>query len=361
MFYHLLYPLSKFFTAFNIFRYITFRAAMASLTSLLLGLFIGPYIIRLLKRLNISEDVEKKDSIELKNLHKVKKGTPTMGGIIIVVSTLIPTILWARLDNLYILFGIVVVSWLGVLGYIDDFLKLRYPERHGLKASTKLSGQILLGLILALFFYNVCNVRGLTVPFFKGLIIPLSYGYIFIVILVIIASSNAVNITDGLDGLAIGCIIMAGLAFGGIAYVTGHSQLSSYLKISHIAGSGEIAIFLASLIGASLSFLWFNTYPAQIFMGDTGALAIGGSIGYVACVLRQELLLFLVGGVFVIEAFSVILQVLSFKCTGKRIFLIAPLHHHFELKGMAEPKIVVRFWILAALFALLSLSTLKIR
>ena len=179
--------------------------------------------------------------------------------------------------------------------------------------------------------------------------------------MMLIASSNAVNITDGLDGLAIGCIIMASLTFGGIAYVTGHSQLSSYLKIFHVAGSGEIAIFLASLIGASLAFLWYNTYPAQIFMGDTGSLALGGAIGYAACVLRQELLLFLVGGIFVIEAFSVILQVLSFKLTGKRIFLIAPLHHHFELKGMAEPKIVVRFWILAAIFALLSLSTLKIR
>jgi len=334
---------------------------MASLTSLLLGLIIGPYIIRILKRFNISEDVEKKDSIELKNRHKIKKGTPTMGGIIIVVSTLIPTILWARLDNLYILFGIVVISWLGLLGYIDDFLKLRHPEKHGLEASTKIGGQILISLILGIFFYRVCKASGLSIPFFKGLIIPLSWGYIFIVILVMLSSSNAVNITDGLDGLAIGCIIMAALTFGGIAYVTGHSQLSSYLKISYIAGSGEIAIFLASLIGASLSFLWFNTYPAQIFMGDTGALALGGSIGYVACVLRQELLLFLVGGIFVIEAFSVILQVLSVKLTGKRILLIAPLHHHFELKGMAEPKIVVRFWILAALFALLSLSTLKMR
>ena len=361
MFYHLLYPLSDFFTPFNIFRYITFRAAMASLTALLFGLLIGPCIIRLLKRLNISEDVEKKDSIELKKLHKVKRGTPTMGGIIIVLSTLIPTILWARLDNLYILFSLVVVSWLGILGYIDDFLKLRYPERHGLKASTKLGGQIVLGLVLGLFFYHVGNVRGLTVPFFKGLIIPLSLGYILVVIMILIASSNAVNITDGLDGLSIGCIIMASLTFGGIAYVTGHSQLSSYLKIPYIAGSGEIAIFLASLIGASLSFLWYNTYPAQIFMGDTGALALGGAIGYVACVLRQELLLFLVGGIFVIEVFSVILQVLSFKLFGRRIFLIAPLHHHFELKGMAEPKIVVRFWILAAIFALLSLSTLKMR
>ena len=361
MFYHFLYPLSEFFSPLNVFRYITFRAGMASLTALAFGFFIGPCVIKLLKRFNINEDVEKKDSIALKNLHKVKKGTPTMGGIIIVLSTLIPTILWARLDNLYILFGIVVVSWLGIIGYIDDFLKLRYPEKHGLKASTKLIGQILLGLILGLFLYHVCNVRGLSVPFFKGLVIPLSTGYIFIVILVIIASSNAVNITDGLDGLAVGCIIMAGLTFGGIAYLTGHSELSSYLKISYIAGSGEIAVFLASLIGAGLSFLWFNSYPAQIFMGDTGALALGGSIGYVACALRQELLLFLAGGVFVIEAFSVILQVISFKCTGKRVFLIAPLHHHFELKGMAEPKIVVRFWIAAALFALLSLSTLKIR
>lgn len=361
MFYHLLYPLSKFFTPFNIFRYITFRAAMASLTALLIGIFIGPFLIRLLKELNIKEDVEKKDSVELKNLHSSKKGTPTMGGIIILVAILIPTILWARLDNIYILFSLIVVSWLGILGYIDDFLKLRYPERHGLKASTKLGGQLILGLVLGIFFYRYCNVHGLAVPFFKGLIIPLAWGYILVVVLIIIASSNAVNLTDGLDGLAIGCVIMAALAFGGIAYLTGHSQLSSYLKIPYIPGSGEVAIFLASLIGAGLSFLWFNTYPAEVFMGDTGALALGGVIGYIACVLRQEILLFLVGGVFLIEALSVVLQVLSFKLTGRRIFTIAPIHHHFELKGMAEPKVVVRFWIVAAIFALLSLSTLKIR
>jgi phospho-N-acetylmuramoyl-pentapeptide-transferase len=334
---------------------------MASLFALLIGLFIGPKLIKLLKRLNIKEDVEKKDSTELKNLHKVKKGTPTMGGIIIVLATLFPTILWGRLDNLYILFSIVVVSWLGILGYIDDFLKLRYPTRPGLKAGTKLAGQVIIGGVLGIFFYRVFDVHGITVPFFKGVIVPLYWGYIFLVTLVIIASSNAVNLTDGLDGLAIGCIIMASLAFGGIAYLTGHSIFSSYLKILYIPDSGEIALFLGSLIGASLSFLWFNTYPAQIFMGDTGSLALGGAIGYVACALRQEILLFLIGGVFVIEAVSVILQVASFKMTGRRIFLIAPLHHHFEFKGMPEPKIVVRFWIIAAIFALLSLGTLKIR
>ena len=361
MFYHLLYPLSKYFTPFNVFRYITFRAAMASLTALLLGLIAGPRIIELLRKLNIREDTEKKDSAALKNLHQTKKGTPTMGGLIILLSTLIPTIFWARLDNVYILFSLVVVSWLGLVGFLDDFLKLRFARRQGLTASTKLFGQIGLGLVLGLFFYRVGGYHGLGVPFFKDLVIPLSWGYVLLVIVVMVASSNAVNLTDGLDGLAIGCIIMATLTFGGIAYIIGHAQLSSYLKIAHVEGSGEIAVFCASLIGASLSFLWFNTYPAQIFMGDTGALALGGAIGYVAIVLRQEILLFVVGGVFVIEALSVILQVLSFKLTGKRIFACAPLHHHFEVKGMAEPKVVVRFWILAALFALLSLSTLKIR
>lgn len=334
---------------------------MASLTALVFGLIIGPKIITLLRRMNIKENVEKKDSVELKNLHSIKKGTPTMGGIIIVLSTLISTTLWARLDNLYILFGLVVVSWLGILGYADDFLKIRHPKKHGLTASTKLAGQAILGLILGLFFFKVCNVSGLPVPFFKGVVIPLSWLYIIFVIFLIIISSNGVNLTDGLDGLAIGCFIMAALAFGGIAYLTGHSQLSSYLRILYIPESGEVAVFLAGLIGAGLSFLWFNTYPAQIFMGDTGALTLGGALGYIACVLRQEILLFLVGGVFFIESLSVILQVSSFKLRRKRIFLIAPLHHHFEMKGMAEPKIVVRFWIVAALFALLSLSTLKIR
>jgi phospho-N-acetylmuramoyl-pentapeptide-transferase len=334
---------------------------MATITALLIGRFIGPFIIKRLKCSKINEAVEKKDSIEIKNLHRIKKGTPTMGGIIIILSTLLPTILWARLDNIYILFGLVVVSWLGILGYIDDYLKLRYPKRNGLKASAKLGGQFVLALILGIFFYRVGDVHGLSIPFIKGLILPLSWGYIFVVIFVIIISSNAVNLTDGLDGLAIGCVIMASLSFAGIAYITGHSQLSSYLNVLHIAGSGELTIFLASLVGAGLSFLWFNAYPAEIFMGDTGALAIGGAIGYVAVALRQEILLFLVGGVFVIEAFSVILQVLSFKITGKRIFAVAPLHHHFEVKAMAEPKIVVRFWIVAALFALLSLSTLKMR
>jgi phospho-N-acetylmuramoyl-pentapeptide-transferase len=361
MLYHLLYPLAKYFSPLNIFRYITFRAAMASLMALLLGLMAGPRIIELLRKLNIREAAEKKDSPALKNLHQVKKGTPTMGGLIIILSTLIPTIFWARLDNVYILWSLVVVSWLGLIGYLDDFLKRRYARRQGLSASTKLAGQIGLGLVLGLFFYRFGGYHGLGVPFFKDLVIPLSWGYVLLVIVVMAASSNAVNLTDGLDGLAIGCMIMASLTFGGIAYITGHIHLSSYLKIPHVDGSGEIAIFCASLIGASRSFLWFNAYPAQVFMGDTGALTLGGAIGYVAVVLRQELLLFVVGGVFVIEALSVVLQVISFKLTGKRIFACAPLHHHLEIKGMAEPKVVVRFWILAALFALLSLSTLKIR
>lgn len=362
MLYHLLYPLKDTFFAFNIFRYITFRAAGASITAFLMSLLLGPLAIRLLARFKIGETIRRKDVEGIYSLHKQKSGTPTMGGIFILASVIISVLLWADLTNKYILLVIYSTMWLGAVGFIDDYIKLTKKNRRGLSAATKFAGQILLGIsvgIILLFDSNIST--GLDIPFFKNIIVNLGAFYIFFITLVIVGTSNAVNLTDGLDGLAIGCISIVALTYAVMSYVVGNIKFAEYLFIDYIPGVGELSIFCAAMVGAGMGFLWFNAYPASIFMGDVGALALGGAIGVVAACIKKELLLVIVGGIFVIEAFSVLLQVSSYKFRRKRIFLMAPLHHHLQMKGWAESKIVVRFWIIAATLALFSLATLKLR
>jgi phospho-N-acetylmuramoyl-pentapeptide-transferase len=363
MLYHLLYPLKDIFFIFNIFKYITFRSAMATLTSFVLSLLLGPYIIKKLVQYNVAVTVRKKEeSQKLYELHQHKEGTPTMGGIMIIFGIILSTLLWARLDNLYVILSIFVILWLAGLGFLDDYLKLKKYHPKGVPASVKLCLQIILGLIIGTILYlKVPQTTRLDIPFFKEIKLDLGTFYILFVILVITASSNAVNLTDGLDGLAIGIVIMVAFAFAVLSYVAGNIRFSKYLFIPYIKGAGELAVFCASILGSGLGFLWYNCYPASIFMGDVGALALGGALGAVSVFIKKELLLIIVGGIFVLEAVSVILQVVSFKLRKKRIFKIAPLHHHFQFLDWPEPKIVVRFWILAALLALLTVVTLKIR
>lgn len=361
MFYYL-YRLRELFFVFNLFKYITFRAAAASITAFLICIILGPFIINKLKTLRIGQRVRKDEAPGIYPMHKDKEGTPTMGGLLIILSIFLSTLLWANLKNRFIILGIFSVIWLGLVGFIDDYIKLVKRRSLGLTASTKLAGQILFGLVLGLILFLDPHVGDrLDVPFLKNLVINLGVLYVLFVICVIVGSSNAVNLTDGLDGLAIGCVIMIALTYTGFSYITGHSKFSDYLKIFYIPGSGELAVFCASIVGAGLGFLWFNSHPATIFMGDTGSLALGGAIGTVSACIKKELLLFIVGGIFVIEALSVILQVASFKIRRKRVFLMAPVHHHFQMKGWSESKVVIRFWIIAAILALLSLSTLKLR
>lgn len=362
MLYLLLYPLHDIIPAFNIFRYITFRAAMAALTAFLISLIFGPLVIRLLKKLKIGENIKKGDSLQLDDLHRNKQDTPTMGGVLVLSAILLSTLFWSDLANRQTIIVVFVMIWLGLTGFIDDYLKQTGKNPKGLTAKAKLSSQVILGFILGvILFLDPAQNTKLDIPFFKSLSVDLGVFYIGLVILVITASSNAVNLTDGLDGLAIGCVIMVALAFSVLSYVSGNARFSNYLFIPHIAGSGELTVFCASILGAGLGFLWFNCYPASIFMGDVGSLALGGALGAVALLIKKELLLGIVGGVFVLEALSVILQVGSFRFRKKRIFKIAPLHHHFQFLGWHESKVIIRFWILAGLLALLTIVTLKIR
>ena len=361
MLYHLLYPLKDIWFGFNVFRYITFRAVLGSMTAFLISLFLGPIIIRLLARLNIIERVWRKDAPSLYKFHSGKEGTPTMGGIIIISSIVISTLLWADLTNKFVLISLATVIWLGLIGFADDYIKLK-KQSPGLRAATKIFGQLIIGLAVGfILFMDKDFSNTLQFPFFKNLIIDLGILYIFFVALVILAASNSVNITEGLDGLAIGCVLIIALTYSAISYVTGHIKFSDYLNIFYAPQAAELTIFCAGIFGGGLGFLWFNSYPANIFMGDTGSLALGGAIGVVSVFIKKEMLLLLVGGIFVAEALSVILQVASFKLRKKRIFLIAPLHHHFQLKGWPESKIIIRFWIVAIMLALLTLSTLKLR
>jgi len=362
MLYHLLYPLRDFFSFFNLFRYITFRAVMAALTAFILSLIFGPPLIRKLKALKIGEKINKADSQKLDYLHRHKQSTPTMGGILVLGAVIISTLLWADVSQKYIWIVLFSTVWLGGTGFIDDYLKQTRKSSAGLSSSVKLTSQIILGLILGIILIldSQYNVK-LEIPFLKGANLDLDGLYILFVIIVIAGSSNAVNLTDGLDGLAIGIVVMVGIAFSILCYVSGNMNLSQYLLIPYIKGAGELTIFCASIIGAGLGFLWFNCYPASIFMGDVGSLALGGAIGTVALLIKKEMLLIIVGGIFVLEALSVILQVASFKLTKKRIFKIAPLHHHFQFLEWPENKVIVRFWIIAGLLALFTLVTLKIR
>lgn len=362
MLYHLLYPLTKYISGFNLFRYITFRTAGATVTAIIICLILGPFFIRLLKKYQIKESIR----AEGPESHKKKEGTPTMGGLIILSGIVIPTLLWADLTNFYIQMVLLVTVWLGSIGFMDDYLKAIKKQPRGMIGRKKLIGQILLSTLfgIALVYLSPSSsYDGSTgIPFFKNYILVLGALYIPFIIIVITGSSNAVNLTDGLDGLAIGLCGICFLTFGGIAYVTGRLDFSSYLQIEYLPGTGELAIFSGAAIGSALGFLWFNSHPAQVFMGDTGSLALGGALGAIAILLKKELLLIVVGGVFVLEALSVILQVGSYRLRNKkRIFKMAPIHHHFELSGWPEAKVVVRFWIIGALCALLTLATLKIR
>ncbi len=363
MFYHFLYPLKDLFFGFNVFRYITFRTAGCSVTAFLISLILGKIVIRKLKDLKIVEHVRKKEEcVHLDEFHKSKEGTPTMGGILILSCIFISVLLWADLSNRYIWIAMIATFWLGIVGFIDDYIKLKRKKSKGLTAAVKLSGQLLLGIAIGFIVYNDPNIGDrLDIPFFKNLVVNLGAVYVFFAALVIIGTSNAVNLTDGLDGLAIGCVLIVALTYSGISYVTGHFNFSEYLRIIYIPQVGELAVFCAAIFGAGLGFLWYNCHPADVFMGDTGALSLGGALGTVAILIKKELLLFLIGGIFVAEAISVIIQVFSFKYRGKRVFLMAPLHHHFQLKGWAETKIIFRFLIVAIVLALLGFSTLKLR
>ncbi len=360
MLYHLLYPLKAQIGFFNLFRYITFRAAYAAVTALLISFILGPWLIRKLRSLDVGEKIRGDGP----KTHERKRGTPTMGGILILISLVVPLLLWADLTNRFIQTVLLSSIWLAGIGFLDDYLKLK--GKRGLGGRYKIIGQVLLGGLVGLFLTLLPSKEGYTtltsLLFLKNTFVDFGPFYIPFVILVIVGASNAVNLTDGLDGLAIGVVAIAGATYAALSYAVGHSKIAGYLNILFIGGAGELSVFCLALVGASVGFLWFNAHPAQIFMGDTGSLLLGGAIGLVAVLIKQEILLLVVGGVFVIEAISVILQVLYFKRTkGKRLFKMVPLHHHFELMGWKESKIVVRFWILAVLFGLLALSTLKIR
>ena len=352
--------MTQFVSGFNVFTYITMRAIMGALTALMISLFMGPLMIRRLSTKQIGQTV-RSDGPES---HLPKAGTPTMGGALILVAILSSTILWADLTSEYVWIVIAVTLAFGLIGFVDDYKKLILRDPAGLSARTKFFWQSVAALAVAVILYLLADQpyeTALLVPYFKGVLIPLGAFYVAFTFLVIVGTSNAVNLTDGLDGLAIMPAVMVGGALGVFGYATGNVIFSNYLGIPYIDGAGEMLVFCASLAGAGLGFLWFNTYPAQVFMGDIGALALGAAIGTVAVIVRQELVLVIMGGLFVVETLSVIIQVASFKLTGRRIFRMAPLHHHYELKGWAEPKVIVRFWIITVILVLVGLSSLKLR
>lgn len=363
MLYNLLYPLRDIWIGFNVFKYITFRSAMAAITAFLLSIVFGPYVVRGLRHLKIREQVRKSDDIKaLDKFHQEKEGTPTMGGVLILVAIVLSTILWADITNRFIWLSLGCTIGMGIIGIIDDSLKLLKRRSMGLRPMVKLRCQLIIAISLAVYLYlDPWFATGVEMPFFKDIILNLGFFYILFVICILIGSTNAVNLTDGLDGLAIGCLVMVALTFIGFSYISGHSIFARYLNVFYIPGSGELSVFCSALMGAGLGFLWFNSYPASIFMGDTGALALGGAIGIVSVIVKKEMILFLVGGIYVIEALSVILQVGTYKLTGKRLFRMSPLHHHLQLKGWPETKITIRFWIVSIILALVSLATLKLR
>ena len=357
----LLNPLRNLIPAFNVFRYITFRVAAAVVTALILSWLLGPWFIRQLRRLSVGQNIRDVGP----QAHQVKAGTPTMGGLLILFATLVPTLLWADLGNVYVWLVVLVTTAFGAIGFADDYLKVRNHRNLGLTARAKLWLQIAAGLAFGVALLFLPSEYGfnptLTFPFIKRLVLHLGYFYIPFVAFVLVGASNAVNLTDGLDGLAIGATSVAAATYAVFTYVAGNAIIARYLQLTWVPGVGEVAVFCGAMVGAGIGFLWFNSHPAEVFMGDVGSLSLGAAIGSVAILAKQEILLVLVGGLFVMEAMSVILQVASFKLRGKRIFRMSPLHHHFELSGWAEPKVIVRFWILSILFALLSLSTLKLR
>ena len=380
MLYHFLVPLTKYVKLFNVFNYISFRAAGAAVTALLVAFLVGPFILRRLQKLMVHQGIREGTP----DSHANKGATPTMGGLIILAATLIPTLLWAKLDNRYILLALLVTSWMGVIGFIDDYLKLKQKregrKNEGLVERYKLVGQITIGLFLGWYLWQhpLSTLPGAstTLPFYKYvLIVPATAGFAFLYVLfttfILTGTSNAVNLTDGLDGLASGLTAIAALTFGIFAYVIGNFKTADYLQVFYMRGAGELTVFCMAIAGACIGFLWYNAHPAQVFMGDTGALALGGALGVIAILLKSEFLLLFVGAVFMMETLSVILQRTVFKfrryrhgvdyAKTHRVFLRAPLHHHFEMKGWKETQVVVRFWILGILSAFVALSTLKIR
>src|SRR6266550_4487326 len=365
MLYHLLfqfiYPRAPQISVLNVTRYITFRTAAASLSALAISLALGPWMVRKLREFQIGQVIRQEGPMT----HRPKAGTPTMGGLLILTAALVPTLLWADLTNVYVWIAVLTTTGFGAIGFADDYLKIVRRSHHGLLPRYKMGFQVLIGIAVGLVlmwlqYKGLYNTR-LVFPFFKNLIPDLGWAYLWFAVFVLVAESNAVNLTDGLDGLAISVFAIAAGAYTALAYVTGHAVFANYLLLVRFPQAAELTVFCGSLVGASLGFLWYNSYPAEIFMGDVGSLALGGALGTVAILIKQELLLVIVGGVFVMEAMSVIIQVASFKLTGQRVFKMAPLHHHFELVGWSEPKVIARFLIMAVIVALFSLTTLKLR
>jgi phospho-N-acetylmuramoyl-pentapeptide-transferase len=345
---------------FRVFHYLTFRAILGVLTSLVISLLIGPVMIRKLSVKKIGQSIRELGP----QSHYEKSGTPTMGGTLILVAIAISTLLWADLSNRYIWVILLVTLGYGVIGFIDDYKKVVKRNSDGLSAKAKYLGQSIIGLTAAIFLYKTALLPAetqLILPFFKDFVLDMGWMYIVLTYFVIVGTSNAVNLTDGLDGLAIMPTVMVAAGLGVFAYLSGHVTFADYLSIPYLPNAGELIVFCAALIGAGLGFLWFNTYPAMVFMGDVGALALGAALGVLAVLVRQEIVLVIMGGVFVMETLSVIIQVASFKMTGKRVFKMAPIHHHFELKGWPEPRVIVRFWIITVILVLIGLATLKLR
>jgi phospho-N-acetylmuramoyl-pentapeptide-transferase len=362
MLYYLLYPLRNMISGFNVFRYITFRSAWAALTALVISFIFGPWLIERMRRIKAGQYIRE----EGPKSHQMKAGTPTMGGILINVAIVIPTILWADISNPYIWIVLFVTVAYGAIGFVDDYRKLTKKQNEGLTAKEKFSMQIGVALAAGLAIAYLPAIHNnystvLTFPFFKALHLNLGFLYIPFIVIVLVGASNGVNLTDGLDGLAIGSTLVVAVTYTILTYAAGNFRVADYLRIAWVPQAGELAVFCGAMVGASLGFLWFNAHPAEIFMGDVGSLALGGAIGCLAVMIKQEILLGLVGGLFVMEGMSVVLQVASFKLTGRRIFKMSPLHHHFELSGWRETKVVVRFWIIAIIFAMIALSTLKLR
>ncbi len=359
MIYYLLYPLHTSYSFFNVFRYITFRTIFASITALLICLVVGPLLIRKLQSLQIDQQIREDGP----QSHLVKKGTPTMGGILIIFAVVFSTLLWTDLSINYIWLILLVTVGYGLVGFVDDYRKLAGKSSKGISGKTKLVMEIVIALFVSVILYLKPGFNSqVAIPFFKTVSPNLGWGYVVLSTFIIVGAANAVNLTDGLDGLAIGPATICFATYVLFAYFAGNVKVASYLQIPHVSGAGELAVFCGALVGAALGFLWFNAYPAEVFMGDVGSLSLGGALGTMAIITKQEILLAIVGGIFVMETFSVIFQVGYFKLTqGKRIFRMAPLHHHFELKGWAEPKVIVRFWIISILLALMAISTLKLR
>jgi len=359
MLYHLLYPLHATYSYFNVFRYITFRTIYAAITALMICFVAGPWLIRKLRYLHIGQSIRDDGP----NSHLSKKGTPTMGGVLIIFAVAISTMLWANLTVDYIWFVIMVTVGYGLIGFMDDYRKLIWGSSRGISGKARLAGEIIIALFLSAMLYVKPGFSShVTVPFFKTVLPDLGWGYVILCTFIIVGAANAVNLTDGLDGLAIGPAITSFMTYLLFAYLVGNVKIANYLQIPYIAGVGELSIFCGAVVGAGIGFLWYNSYPAEVFMGDVGSLSLGGALGTMAVITKQEILLVIVGGLFVLETFSVIFQVGWFKLSrGKRIFRMAPLHHHFELKGWPEPKVIVRFWIISILLALVAISTLKLR